>query len=246
MPATDTMDGLRLAVDEFDTQSFDLLVEVKALDLAARSLAESGLLLLGELHGVQENPLIVQGLMRALRVTTLALEWPEQLKPELNAYLTAQGGLDHPLWWTGDGRITAGHFAVLKAMKGVRIILFDGPAATSDWSQRDAAMARRILDGHSEPTLVLAGNLHTQTSVTDWGTPMGAYLAAALPAMRSIQIDYGTGTFYNFTPRRSGGQVGGPGLRSAENGELIVGLPVFSEATVPHLPDDLLRERYGQ
>ncbi|PRX51737.1 hypothetical protein B0I32_1342 [Nonomuraea fuscirosea] len=48
---------------------------------------------------------------------------------------------------------------------------------------------------------------------------MGAYLAAARPAMRSIQIAYGTGTFYNFTPRRSGGHMGGPGLRSTENGE---------------------------
>ncbi|MBB5774701.1 hypothetical protein [Nonomuraea jabiensis] len=245
MPAIDTMDGLRLAIDEFDTQGFDLLVEAKALDLAARSLAESGLLLLGEVHGVRENPLIVQGLMRALRVTTLALEWPEQLKPELNAYLAAQGGLDHPLWWTGDGRITAGHFAVLKAMKGVRIILFDGLALTPDWSQRDAAMARRILDAHSEPTLVLAGNAHTQTFATDLGTPMGAHLTAARPAMRSIRIAYGTGSFYNLEPRRSGGHAGGPGLHSAENGELIVGLPVFSEAMVPHLPDDLLRERFG-
>ncbi len=93
MPAIDVMDRHRLAVDEFDTRSFNLLVEVKSLDLAARSLTESGL----PLHGVQENHLIVQGLMRALRVTTLALEWPEQLKPELNAYLTTQGGLDHPL-----------------------------------------------------------------------------------------------------------------------------------------------------
>ncbi|WP_326635414.1 hypothetical protein OIE67_00020 [Nonomuraea fuscirosea] len=69
MPAIDAMDGHRLAVDEFDTRSFNLLVEVKSHDLAARSLTESGLLL----HGVQENPLIVQGPMRALRVTTLAL-----------------------------------------------------------------------------------------------------------------------------------------------------------------------------
>ncbi|MEV4072774.1 hypothetical protein [Nonomuraea fuscirosea] len=87
MPAIDAMDGHRLAVDEFETQSFDLSVEVKALDPAARSLAGSGL----SLHGVQEITRIVQGLTRALRVTTLTLEWPEQLKPELNAYLTAQG-----------------------------------------------------------------------------------------------------------------------------------------------------------
>ncbi|WP_043636990.1 hypothetical protein [Nonomuraea candida] len=236
MPAIDTMDALLRAVEEFDTQDFDLFVEAEALNLAADSLAESGLLLLGEVHGVRENPLIVQELMRTLGLATLALEWPEQLQPHLDAYLAGRGGLGHPLWWTGDGRITAGHLAVLKAMTGVRIILFDGSTPTSDWSQRDATMARRVLDAHSERTLVLAGNLHTETSVTDFGVPMGAHLAAAQPAMRSVRIVYGAGSFYNFEPRLSGGHAVDRGLRIAEAGELIVGLPAFSEAMVPHLP----------
>src|ERR1700683_2957426 len=49
----------------------------------------------------------------------------------------------------GDGRITAGHLAVLAeraAADPLELILFDGvTGADWSWSQRDEAMARRIL-----------------------------------------------------------------------------------------------------
>ena len=56
---------------------------------------------------------------------------------------------DHPWLWGGDGRITAGHLAVLaeRAAAGqLEVILFDGIiGADWSWSQCDEAMARRIL-----------------------------------------------------------------------------------------------------
>jgi hypothetical protein len=245
MPGIDTIDGLLRAVAEFDTDGFELSVTEAALERAERSIEESGLLLLGEIHGVRENPLVVLGLMRALGLTSLALEWPEDLAPQLDLYLAQGGGLDHALWWLGDGRVTAGHLAVLKAMAGVRVTLFDGGMFTGDWSQRDANMARRVLESHAEPMLVVAGNAHTRTAPTDLGLPMGACLASARPAVESVRIDYGTGSFYNFEPRFTRGYCEGAGLRVAEDGELVVGLPEFGEALVPHLPVDLLQERLG-
>lgn len=233
MPGVDTLDGLQRAVAAFDTDYYELSFEPAALDRARRSLDESGLLLLGEIHGVSENPLIVLELMRLLGLTNLALEWPGELQPRLDAYLADGTGLDHPLWWTGHGHITAGHLAVLRSLDGVRVTLFDGGMFTGDWSQRDAAMARRVLAANLEPALVVAGNAHTPTSPTGLGLPMGACLARARPSLESVRIDYGRGGFYNSESRHIDAPSAEAGLRVVD-GELVVGLPKFSEATVPH------------
>ncbi|SDK50321.1 hypothetical protein [Nonomuraea jiangxiensis] len=243
MPGVETMDELSRAVGEFRTDGYVLPVEATALDRARRSLEKAGLLLLGEIRGVRENPLVIQWLMRELGLTNLALEWPHDLRPHLDRYLADGSGLDHPLWWLGDGRVTAGHLAVLRAFTGVSVTLFDGWTFTADWSERDAAMARRVLAAGAEPALVVAGNAHTPTVPTDLGVPMGAWLARARPALESIRIDYGSGGFYNIEPRRFAGHSAAAGLREGEeDGLLVVGLPECGEATVPHLPPDRLRE----
>lgn len=238
------MDGLRRAVDEFDTDAFELPVEAAALERARRSVEVSGLLLLGEVHGVLENPLVIMRLMRVLDLTHLALEWPEYLKPELDAYLAEGAPLDHPVWWMGAGNITAGHFAVLKAMAGVRVTLFDGSTSLETWSARDAGMARRVLEAGGAPALVVAGNLHTPIAPIELGKPMGACLAEERPGVESVRIAYGSGSFYNNESRKSDGASVRAGL-GVVDGELTVGLPEFGEATVPHLPEELLRERFG-
>lgn len=43
----------------------------------------------------------------------LALEWPEDLAPTAAAFLSGGRLADHPLLWSGDGRITALAFAYL-------------------------------------------------------------------------------------------------------------------------------------
>ncbi|MEO3890372.1 hypothetical protein [Nonomuraea sp. B5E05] len=84
MPGIDTLDGLLEAVTEFDTHAYEPAIDIPALDWARRSIDEAGLLLLGEMHGVKENPLIILGLMRALGLSNLALEWPADLQPQLD------------------------------------------------------------------------------------------------------------------------------------------------------------------
>ena len=74
--------------------------------------------------------------MQAFGLTSLALEWPEDLALMIPAYL-ASGTLADRWWlWGGDGRITAGHLAVLaeRAVAGpLELILFDGVIG-ADWS----------------------------------------------------------------------------------------------------------------
>ena len=157
---------------------------------------------------MRENPLVIRALMLALGLSGLALEWPDELTPVIGGYLAGRPLADHLTLWFGDGRITAGHLAVLReraAAGPLDLTLFDGPTwADWSWSQRDEAMAERILaqSTTASGTLAVAGNAHTPTGPTSLGLPLGAYLARQRPGVRSIRIKYGGGRFYNLEPRR--------------------------------------------
>jgi hypothetical protein len=114
--------------------------------------------------------------------------------------------------------------------------LFDGTIdAGWSWSQRDEAMAARILASGGIRTLAVAGNAHTPVSHTGLGVPMGAYLAQERSGVREIRINYGGGYFYNFQPGRL--SPIGPRRRQIRLHEqdeaLVLDLPSVSEAVVP-------------
>src|SRR5512146_1786458 len=148
MPGIASLEAFQRGVHEFDTAGFQLDIEPAALDAARRSLDESGLLLLGEVHGVRQNALIARELMTALDITGLALEWPAGLASAISGFFEDGQVPDHPLLWGGDGRITAGHFAMLwerfSAGRLLALTLFEGVNEVG-WSRREAAMAERIL-----------------------------------------------------------------------------------------------------
>jgi hypothetical protein len=199
VPCVASLDAFHEAVAGFEVEDLGLVIEPAALAAAGRSLDSAGLLLLGEIHGVRENPLLIRALMQAFGLTRLALEWPEDLAPVIRAFLAGQPPADHRWLWGGDGRITAGHLAVLAerhAAGPLEVILFDGVSGAGwSWSQRDAAMARRLLAGSpaTARTLAVAGNAHTATSPTDLGVPLGACLARQRPGIQQIRISYGGG-----------------------------------------------------
>jgi hypothetical protein len=244
VPCVASLDAFHRAIDEFAVEDLGLAAEPAALAAAQRSLDSCGLLLLGEMHGVRENPLVIRAVMQAFGLTSLALEWPDELAPVVRAFLAGEPLADHPWLWGGDGRITAGHLAVLseRSKAGpVGVILFDGVIGAGwSWSQRDEAMARSLLAG-SPPTartLAVAGNAHTPTSPTDLGVPLGACLARQRPGIREIQIRYGSGRFWNFKSRRfaSRASAQGPVRLYEDSGELVLDLPLATEALVPQRP----------
>jgi hypothetical protein len=83
VPYVTSLDALHQAVAEFAVTGPGLVIEPPALAAARRSLDSAGLLLLGEIHGVRENPLLIRALMQAFGLTRLALEWPEDLVPAI-------------------------------------------------------------------------------------------------------------------------------------------------------------------
>ncbi|MBV9854311.1 MAG: hypothetical protein JOY82_07250 [Streptosporangiaceae bacterium] len=253
MSRVDSLEDLEQAAAGFEVGDLGLVIQPRALDAARRSLDTSGLLLLGEVHGVAENPLVIRALMQALGLTSLALEWPDALAPVIGAFVSGAALADHELLWLGDGRITAGHLAVLRERAGagpMALCLFDGdvPGPGWSWSARDEAMAGRILaagadaadsaDSAASGTLVVAGNAHTPTEPTDLGVPLGARLSRERPGVREIRISYGSGRFWNGEPRQfsaSGGEDGPVHLHEREGG-LVLDLPVATEAVVPQRP----------
>lgn len=243
MPTVSTVEGLERAAASFPVTGLDLETEPAAV-AARRSVEESGLLLLGEVHGARENPLIIRSLLQALGISSLALEWHEDMAAAIAAFIAGGPLADHPLLWFGDGRITAGHLAVLReraAHAALSLALFDGTVpARWDWSARDQAMAERVLaaPGAEAGTLVVAGNAHTPTARTRHGTPLGTWLAAQRPGVREIRIVYHAGRFYNMRPRRFRPVIPAPRrarLRQAPGG-LVLDLPAATEATVPERP----------
>jgi hypothetical protein len=244
VPCVASPEALLRAAAGFVVADLDLVTEPAALAVAQRSLDDSGLLLLGEVHGVRGNPLLIRALMQAFGLTSLALEWPEDLAPVIGAFLATGTLADHWLLWSGDGRITAGHLAVLaeRAAAGpLEVILFDGTVGAGwTWSQRDEAMAGRILAGTTvgARTLAVAGNAHTPTSPTDLGVPMGSCLAERRPGVREIRINYGGGHYYNMRPGRF--RPASPRPRQVrlhqEHGALVLDLPSAGEAIVPQRP----------
>jgi hypothetical protein len=168
----------------------------------------------------------------------------------ISAFLAGEVLADDPQLWSGDGRITAGHLAVLRDLAAggpLELTLLDGALpvergmADPSWSDRDAAMAGRLLAGAGAGpgTLVVAGNAHTPVRPTPHGIPLGAVLAARRPGVREIRIDYRGGYYYNLAPRRFRPRPGSgrPGPRLLlRNENLTLVLPSAREAVVPHRP----------
>jgi hypothetical protein len=71
MPALASLAAFTQAVAEFPVSDPGLVLEPAARGAAERSAAESGLVLLGEVHGVRENPLLISALLQALGLTGL-------------------------------------------------------------------------------------------------------------------------------------------------------------------------------
>src|SRR5580658_5082678 len=140
MPSVASLAEFRQAVTGFPVTGLPLMIEPAARAAAQRSLDDSGLLLLGEVHGVAENPLLIQALLAEFGLSGLALEWPAELTPTISTFLAGGPLEDHRLLWLRDGRITAGHLAVLRdraAAGPLRLTLFDVIIpADAGWSER--------------------------------------------------------------------------------------------------------------
>jgi hypothetical protein len=270
VPRVETIEALTATAQAFDATPLGLQVDADAEATVRESLRRTGLVVLGETHGVAQTPVLVGELIAWFGLGGIALEWHEDLMPWLDGWI-AHGVLVDPKpysdiaanVWGGDGRLTAGHLAAVRGWSGsgVLITLMDGTTVVSPrpgeskeemgrrwWSERDAAMAGRILAAPAAPggRLVVAGNLHTRLEPlpaddpigAEIGVPMGVELARRRPGLCSIDFVYGAGGYYNLGPRRNeeplGGQYPDVPRLVQQGGALELVVPSPEEATVPH------------
>ena len=242
MPGVASLEDFQRAVDEFDITSSRLTIEPAALAAGRQSLDQSGLLLLGEVHGVRQNPLLARALMAALEVTGLALEWPAELAAAVSGFFTDGRVPDHPHLWGGDGRITAGHFALLRerflAGRLRALTLFDGVSQTG-WSQS------RIRDGRAHTQRPGTRRSHAgsrgerahRADADDARRP--ARSPAGRVAARGPRDPHQVRQGHLLQPgRRSGStprsRFGAQARVRAEGGSLLLDLPAPAQAWVPH------------
>jgi len=252
VPVVSTIVDLQTAAANPPTRP-PLAVEDRALREVEGSLDATGLVLLGEIHGILQTAGLIAELVDLLDVNLLALEWPTELADVVATWVTTGTLPDHPFLWLGDGRVTAGHLHLLSQLssrtEAVNLLLFDGldprrvdPATMSSeqmWTARDRGMAERVATAVADRgvrCLAVAGNAHTGLVEGRHGRPMGAWLADDLPELRSITVRYGRGRFYNGASRTLDSErrdMTSTRLH-VDHQDLLLDLPAPEEAVVPH------------
>lgn len=188
----------------------ELALDAGALDLARETLARTGILVVGEPHGVRETPGVLYALASVLGTRAIGFEWShEEMDRPLQEFLTT-GAFDFADLWRlpssseffcGDGRITAGHFALLRRLReegrldqAIAFDRLDPEPPLENWQVRDRELAERLLAHRDEgaPLLVLTGAFHARLDVAE-GTTMAAHLASALPGFSPAMLDYAEG-----------------------------------------------------
>ena len=203
MPRVETIEALAEAVQAFDATPLGLQVDPEADAAVRESLQRTGLVLLGERHGIEQTPVLVAELITWFGLGGIALEWDANLRPWLDRWLT-DGVLVDPARgdpamqvWGGDGRLTAGHLAALRrwGAAGLLINLMEGTPAVRPrpgeseeemarrwWSERDVVMAGRVLAVPDAPGgwLVVAGDLHTRLKPLPATDPTAAHIGVPM------------------------------------------------------------------
>jgi len=239
-----------IEISEIDTE-FD----EKSVESLITELGESKVLLFGETHGVKENVDIIYTLFKKFGFKKLALEWEIELREKAEKFLET-GELDFEVIKNSpDGRITAGHFALLRKLKDEglleELVCFVGKTPTGDWDSRDACMAENIITHLSNsPTLVIAGSLHTQVEPINFDYekgehhPMGENVKKKIPNVPSGKIKYLKGQFHNygikdFNEQSEGAEFAKARFYKSNEDIYLFELPKAHVGTVPN-PSEVL------
>ena len=188
----------------------DVILDADVVAMARASIADSGLLVVGEQHGIYETPSVLHALAQVLGTRAIAFEWSfEEVDEPLQGFLRA-GEFDFDRLWSlpgsaeffcGDGRFAAGFFRLLQRLRGEgrldQIIAYDRldpEPAPVDWRPRDREMASRLLAEWDDrlSLLVLTGAFHAQLEPAESDT-MAAHLARARPGLQAAMLSYTSG-----------------------------------------------------
>lgn len=235
-----------VAIQELIVEAIDADFDAEAVGQLEEDIKTGKFFALGEMHGVKENPDIIYTLIKKFGFKKLGLEWNKKLL-EAVRHFQEEGILDYDaILNSADGRITVGHFALLKKLKEENladIFLFDANTYGSD---RDEIMANEVIENleiETSPTMVVAGNAHTnlrEIRERD-GTTHLSMVKVLQNKERDFsigEVEYLSGEFFNNEVRKFGSQVDVENKKArfykSEDGTYIFELPVATFAIVPN------------
>lgn len=196
-------------------QPVEFVDEVANGDLV---LKPGATILIGEIHGTWETPVVVASLVKQAaemqNTVVLCVELPSSEQAAIDRFLNSNGesNAKHDLlsssFWSGqDGRASVGMFAMLELVRRLRkdgnnvqitAIDFDwsSPQAGQSANGRDEAMANNLLKIRQElPDAVLislTGNVHANTANgAPWNenyTPMGSMVSHSITDVVSLRV----------------------------------------------------------
>lgn len=221
----------------YDEESVNALID----DIVAGNV-----FILGETHGVKENPSIVYTLIKKFKFRQLGLEWDKDMAMVVELF-RSENVLDfNSIMNSCDGRITSSYFNMLKKIRAEGLVdsifFFDDK---DSWSRRDEVMAQEIIGHTSEdkPTIVVAGSAHTSLQEIREGDgsvhpSMVKFLQDKDKRFSMGQIRYFSGKYFNNSEKEisTGIDITGkePRFYRDASGLYIYELPVAHSATVPN------------
>jgi len=172
---------------------------VKPLAVARSSLAQTGLFVVGELHGIAETASAILTLVRGLGIRSLALEWSFDEVGHLARGVVETGCFDLDQLWaipaggdvfSGDGRFTAGHVRVIEHLVQAGQLADIVPIDRLDQAppledDREVDMANRLFAElrPEVPMLAVVGFFHATRAPVNGSESMFTHLERALPGL---------------------------------------------------------------
>lgn len=208
----------------------------QALEPLLTLAQECDVLLIGELHGTQEVPRLVFGLLDSLAARGyggLGLEIPEGERDRLESWArderdTPPNFFTHP---SPDGRANAEVLKLVRSavqVKQWRILCFDQGFSRSSfqWTARDEQMAHNCLTQRRTlcpqgKVLVICGSLHARLRANTYPNLFPSFarrLQMFDPDLRvgAVQVGFWSGAFFNMGVRRLGPDVLPPQLMKVQ------------------------------
>lgn len=205
--------------------SYAFDVEVRAIEreAVADAVRRDGLIVVGETHGVRQNAAALYRLAVDSDARAIAFEWSFDELDQLVQLFLRDGLTVLDRFWSlpptaeffaGDGRVTAGHFALMlrlaQEQRIEQLILIDqlseGPPGDPGW--RDRGMAERLVS-EWDPSLkliVLTGAAHA--GMADKEETIATTLAGRHPRLQTAMLEYVGGTcFSQGEVRRASGRM---------------------------------------
>ncbi len=200
----------------------------------------------GEMHGVKENPSIVYTLIKKFGFRQLGIEWDKENQRVVDLFQN-EGALDYnTIMNSCDGRITAGYFSMLKKVKDEGLVdsvfFFDDK---DSWNRRDEVMAEEIIGktANGLPTLIIAGSAHADLRDIREGDgtvhpSMVKFLENKGKAFSLGEIHYLSGKFFNNQLKDfkfvDGAKERKPKFYRNESDVYVYDLPQATQAVVPN------------